>query len=63
MIGISVKTPKFTYVQQMSSQNKTVRETQKSARNVFMNENHIMYNIVTLKCTISQFAYSAEVVV
>ena len=29
VIGKSAKTPTFTYVQQMSSQNKTVRETQK----------------------------------
>ena len=28
-MGKSVKTPKFTFVQQLSSQNKTVRETQK----------------------------------
>ena len=29
VIGKSVKTPKFTFVQQLSSQNKTDRETQK----------------------------------
>ena len=28
-MGKPVKTPKFSFVQQMSSQNKTVRETQK----------------------------------
>ena len=37
----------------MSSQNKTVRETQ----------NLQMYNTVTLKSTICQFAYSAKVLV